>query len=178
MGVMDAVAQQSAALVEQTAAATEQVSDRMHELDHLIGYFELGAEAQQVAKNGRTPLAAMKQAHLNWRMRIANVLSGHETIADIATVRSHHACALGQWRDSEGRVLDHLPEMREMDQEHERFHQLVATAVEHAQRKDFRKVDDIMLEVEVLSTHIVQLLDNLEKKMMAHGVTVSHHHHQ
>jgi methyl-accepting chemotaxis protein len=165
MSVMDKASQQSAALVEEAVSATEQVKERIYELDHLIGHFELGKDAQAVAKFGRSPLAEMKQAHLNWRMRIANVLSGYETVADVNHVRNHHLCELGKWRDSNGHELDHLPQMRELDTAHEQFHQLVAQAVEAAQVKHFREVDRIMLEVDVLSEKIVTMLTALEQDM-------------
>jgi methyl-accepting chemotaxis protein len=53
IGVMDQVAQQSAALVEQTAASARYVCDQMGVLDTRVHQFGLSVAGQQIAQNGR-----------------------------------------------------------------------------------------------------------------------------
>ena len=169
MVIMDGVSQQSAALVEETAAAATDVSSKMHALDHLVRQFQLSDDGKRAATYGRSILADMKQAHLNWRIRMSNVIMGDEKISDIATVRNHHVCGLGKWRDGEGRRFEHLPEMQVLDAAHERFHQLVARAVEVSNAGDFRAANAMMAEVEVLSSEVVGHLERLEASIMGNS---------
>jgi methyl-accepting chemotaxis protein len=172
MSVMDGVAQQSAALVEETAASAEQVSESMTDLNRLISQFQLSRDAQQVAKIGRSPLADMKQAHLSWRLRIANVLSGLDKKVTPAEAGNHNACGLGKWRNGAGKRYESLPIMRTLDETHAAFHQTVAKAVEAALKKDYNGVDALMPCIEAQSKTLVELLTQLEEQMSRHSEPV------
>jgi methyl-accepting chemotaxis protein len=169
MSVMDSVAQQGAALVEQTAASAEDVSGNMNELNKLVAQFQLSPEAQKITHTGRSKLAEMKQEHLNWRLRIANILSGYEKNVNVADVANHHICGLGKWRNSEGKRYDSLPIMQELDSAHAEFHQIVAKTVTFALAQDFKSVDKMMHPITALSDHIVGLLTQLEQQIERHG---------
>lgn len=176
--VMDGVAQQSAALVEQTAASATHVAEQMRHLDSVVRNFTLSEEGKRIAKESRSPLADMKQAHLNWRIRMANVVSGYEKITDIASIKNHHICGLGKWRDSDGRRFDHLPEMKVLDQAHEAFHALVAEAVELSSNGNCEGAFALMEKVDQMSAEVVGLLENLERSMNHAGnLLIEHHHH-
>ena len=168
MGVMDNVAQQGAVLVEETAASVQDVAGNMNDLNKLVAQFSLSPAAQQIARLGRTPLAEMKQAHLNWRLRIANMLSGYEHNVNIVDVANPTICGLGKWRNGAGHQYDSLPAMRELDAAHAQFHQVVAKTVESALKKDYRAVDNLMPQVASLSEQVVALLDLLEQQMSRH----------
>jgi methyl-accepting chemotaxis protein len=177
IGVMDGVAQQSAALVEETAASAVHVASQMNNLNAMVQLFQLSSEGQRIAEQGRSFLADMKQAHLNWRIRMNNVIQGNETITDTTTIKNHHLCALGKWRDSEGRKFDYLPEMQALDVAHEKFHKFVAEAVETANRKDFDQANAMMLTINDMSQQVVNILEALEQAMMRNGATAHAHHH-
>lgn len=165
MGIMDGVSQQSAALVEQTAASAEQVSESMDELNRLIAGFQLSKDAQTISQRGRSPLAEMKQAHLSWRLRIANVLSGYDKSVTTHEAGNHQQCGLGKWRSSVGRQYEHLPVIKQLDAQHLAFHQQVSLAVGAALNKDYAQVDAMMPSIELLSNDVVQLLTQLEGQM-------------
>lgn len=180
IAVMDGVAQQSAALVEETAASAVHVASQMKNLNAMVQLFQLSDEGKRVSQQGRTLLADMKQAHLNWRIRMNNVIQGNEKIADTSTVKNHHLCALGKWRDSEGRKFDYLPEMQALDKAHEAFHLFVAEAVETANRKEYDKANAMMLTINEMSQKVVGLLEELERAMMRGGASFhddGHRHH-
>jgi methyl-accepting chemotaxis protein len=175
IAVMDNVAQQSAALVEQTAAAATHVAAQMHGLDSIVRQFKLSHAGTAVASNGRSILADMKQAHLNWRVRIANVIQGYESNVDINTVKNHHICGLGKWRDSEGRSFDHLPEMKALDLAHEKFHLIVAEAVIAGSEGLCDDANLLLLQVEKMSEEVVELLGKLEAAIMKQGGVMTEH---
>ncbi len=173
VAVMDNVAQQSAALVEETASAATYVSTRMQGLDSLVRQFSLSKQGKHVSDVGRSPLADMKQAHLNWRIRMGNVILGHEVIKDVSTVKNHHLCGLGKWRDSEGRRFEHLPEIKALDDAHQRFHALVANAIETTNRNNRDEAIAMLARIDVMSDEVVRLLENLEQVMIRGGAVVA-----
>jgi methyl-accepting chemotaxis protein len=159
---MDHVAKQTTELVVQTGDASVAVAQKMHVLSQLVTQFQLSDAGKEITHTGRSLLADMKQAHLNWLIRISNVVNGYETITDVATVRNHHLCGLGKWRDSTGKTFEHLPQIKQLDDAHARFHQLVGDAVEAARNQDCHLANGKMLEVEALSAQVVSLLEALE----------------
>lgn len=167
--IMDGVSQQSAALVEEAAASSSHVVERVSALDTLVKQFNLSKQGQQIAHNGRSILANMKQAHLNWRIRMSNVILGHEVIDDVSSVRNHHICGLGQWRDQDGRAFDHLPEMQRLDEAHHRFHHLVADVVAMANSGDCDGAIAQLDTIDHASEQVVILLEALEQAMLAAG---------
>lgn len=163
--LMDGVAQQSAALVEQTAASSSHVADQMIQLDGVLRQFSLSETGQEIAKYARSPLADMKQVHLNWRVRMSNVIHGYEDIDDIALAGNHHLCTLGQWRDNEGHQLDHFPEMAQLDESHARFHQLIAQALTLAKSDQIEAAYELMDQVDQLSAEVVAFIEQVEERI-------------
>jgi methyl-accepting chemotaxis protein len=163
MSTMDSVAHQSAILIQSTEASTKEMTQKMQGLDQLVKQFQLSNDGKQISHQGRTLLADMKQAHLNWRIRMANVIMGNENIDDIGSVKNHHACGLGKWRNGEGKQFEHLSEMRVLDEAHAQFHALVAEAVTLSNNGNCKSANELMAQVEELSAKVVGYLDNLEK---------------
>jgi methyl-accepting chemotaxis protein len=174
---MDRVAKQTTDLVVQTGEASVAVAQKMHILSQLVTQFQLSDAGKEITHTGRSLLADMKQAHLNWLIRMSNVVNGYETINDVTTVRNHHICGLGKWRDSTGKSFEHLPQMKRLDDAHARFHQLVGDAVDAANRQDCHCANAKMLEVEALSTEVVSILEELENSI-SQEQQHNHHSHQ
>lgn len=173
IGVLDSLAQQSAVLVGETAASANHVSEQMHSLDQLIKQFTLSQTGKKVAAQGRTLLADMKQAHLNWRIRFANIIWGFEKVADVEAVRNEHLCDLGAWRDgSHGVAYAHLPAMQALDKAHEDFHHLVGDALQTVNMVDGVISMALCSKIDAKSAEIVRILDELEAQIAEdiHGV--------
>jgi hypothetical protein len=170
MSTMDTVAHQSASLIQSTAESTKEVMNKMHSLDDMVKQFQLSSDGKFISQNGRTLLADMKQAHLNWRIRMANVIMGNESIEDTSGIKNHQVCGLGKWRNGEGRQFEHLSEMRALDIAHEQFHTLVAEAVVLANGGDCKRANELMKQVEDLSATVVGHLDDLERAITREGL--------
>lgn len=168
MNVMDGMSQQSAALVEEAAASTEQVYFNMSELKKLIDGFEISDAGKKVAKRGRTSLASMKQHHLNWKLRIINVLNNHDTSLTEAESADYNLCELGKWRNTIGRQYDKLPAMSQLDDAHKQFHAVAAKAVKAAHDNDHATVDMLIAELDSLSTQVVELISQIESQVDRH----------
>lgn len=169
MGVIDEVAQQSAHLVAETTAATEQLSETMSQLHRLVGQFTLSNEGKQIAKQGPSPLATMKQAHLNWRLRIPNIIAGFEDNVNLTNIADHHFCELGKWMNGEGKAYATLPVMSELNKAHADFHQFVAKTIAAGQAQDHKQVERNIPYIEQASNHIVALITQLEQQMTRHN---------
>jgi methyl-accepting chemotaxis protein len=170
MSTMDTVAHQSALLIQSTAESTKEVTNKMQSLDQLVRQFQLSNDGKQISTQGRSLLADMKQAHLNWRIRMANVIMGNEQIQDIGNIKNHQACGLGKWRHHEGKRFEHLPEMQALDAAHAQFHALVADAIALANTGDCRAANELMTQVESLSAQVVSHLEALERAITRDGL--------
>ena len=169
MAVIDEVAQQSANLVEETTASTAQVMNSMNALDGLVGQFALSDEGKDIAIHGTTPLAAMKQAHLNWRLRIPNILAGYEGKVNLNDIANHHLCGLGKWANDEGKTYANLPILNELNKSHAEFHQLVAKTIEAGLTEDFKQVDHNLILIEKSSEEVVKIITQLEQQIARHS---------
>ncbi len=169
MSDMDGVSQQSAALVEEISASTENVAQNMSALNQLISSFHLSDQAKLVAQQGRTPLADMKQAHLNWKIRIANIISGLDNNVNLTDIANHTICGLGKWRNGEGKKFDGLPLMKTLDKKHAHFHQITAKACQAALAKDYYQADQLLTQVNQLSDEVVELLTQVEQQIGRHS---------
>ncbi len=167
--VMDQMAQQSAALVKEAASSSRHVAEQADYMNKLSATFSLSPEGQEVSRKGRSPLAEYKQAHFNWRIRIANVVSGVEQIDDVESVRNHHLCALGEWRDTEGQAYNHLPQMGRLDLVHEEFHQKIAQAIEYKNSGDTESAYVLLPEIDRLSEQVVQCIEEIEQSIYGNG---------
>lgn len=177
--LMEKTAQQSATLVQTSADSAKQVSEQMQGLDAIVQSFALSASGKRIAQQGRSLLADMKQAHLNWRVRMSDVIFGNETIHQVDEVRNHQLCELGQWRNVQGQVLGGLPEIQHFDRIHEVFHQTVADAIALANVRDFDGANAKMREIEQQSNEIVASLDLIEARLQREGISaeVTAHRH-
>jgi methyl-accepting chemotaxis protein len=164
--VMEKTAQHSANLVQESASAAQEVSHQMESLDAIVQSFNLSAQGKLVAQKGRSLLADMKQAHLNWRVSMSDVVFGTQNKRNVDHVQNHHLCELGQWRREHAQVLDRLPEIREFDRVHEVFHQTVSDTIALASAGDYDATNSKMQEIEQQSNQIVALLDRLEATLV------------
>lgn len=169
MGDMDGVSQQNAALVEEISASAENVARSMLELNQLLTSLQLTNEAKQIAKQGRSALADMKQAHLNWKIRVANILSGKDTNVNLTDIANHNICGLDKWRNSEGRKFDGTPVMQQLDEKHAKFHQVVAKACQAALDKNYYSTNALLIEIDQTSKEVLDLLTQLEQQAGRHS---------
>lgn len=169
MNVLDGASQQSAALVEQTAASAQQVYENMTDLNQLVARFTLNRDAQRIAQQGPTPLSEMKQHLLNWNIRIMNVLNGLDQSTSVDQAADYQGCSLGQWRNGIGRQYEHLPVMQAMDEAHKAFHQLAAETLVAAQQHDHAKVNQLMMALSQASNQTISLMEQVEQQLGRHS---------
>jgi methyl-accepting chemotaxis protein len=166
---LDSVTQENAALVEETAAASNQLSHQADELANMVSLFQLSQaaerQAQQRGASGNSfsdTFMKARSVHIAWKGKIRGFLDGVIDM-EMSQAVSHHDCMLGKWLDKEGRAqLQHLPEMRELDQVHEQMHTLIQEIVKMKKGGDEEGAEVRFDEIDPLSTKVVALLDRLE----------------
>jgi aerotaxis receptor len=145
---MDGVTQQNAAMVEQLAAAAQQLSGQVDRISETISLFRLRegeatlAERDAVAlrrahkaaaapaATGAAPASGFDldqavAAHLQWKTKLRTAIDHGEKL-DVDTVCRDDRCPLGQWIHGEGRARwGHVPEFTKLLQEHAAFHRTV-----------------------------------------------------
>ena len=157
---MDQVTQQNAALVEETAAASQSMSEQAHELQDLMGFFKLD---QRTAATIDFKLAANQ--HLAWKARLHRFLEGKEHLTE-AQLTSHRECDLGRWIYASGmEKYGHIAEMQDMEKEHAEFHNRIKTLFSLKKRgqKDQAKAE--LVHIEHLSDQTVALLNVVASKI-------------
>jgi aerotaxis receptor len=134
VGHLDTVTQQNAALVEEAAAATGNLSDQTVNLTNAIAIFKLpgdvargGAQANVVKINrsvtaDNIDLDSAVKAHADWKLKLRNAASHRETL-DAGTIGRDDCCVLGKWLHGGGRSqYGKSPSFTALLQKHASFH--------------------------------------------------------
>lgn len=171
--VIDNAVANSASLVQETTTKSSEANQQINGLNKLIGAFSLSRQGKEVAQVGRTLLSDMKQAHLNWRIKMVNFLEGYDKSVDPKVVGDFTACALGKWRASIGVQYEHLPEMIKMDEAHRIFHQKVSEIVNLFVEGKVKSAYEKLPEIDQLSEEVVSLLTRLEEAIVRQGDLVN-----
>ncbi|MBN1844057.1 MAG: Cache 3/Cache 2 fusion domain-containing protein [Sedimentisphaerales bacterium] len=112
--------------------------------------------------------APIKAAHSKWKIRLAEMLSGKNSL-DPSTITDHHECSFGKWYFGEGtQRFGNVPVYRQIDHQHEKVHvmakqiaQLHADGKTHEAREHFRDFQEVTVK-------LFELLDTLESEIATH----------
>ena len=177
---MDEVTQQNAALAEQTSAASSSLYDKAQEMEGMMAFFRapenpeaLLTEVEQQAsatisaagQPAELDFFAARTAHMAWRQKIRDFLDGAQSLTRQEAV-SHRDCALGKWLYSAGlENYGHVPDMRRMEQEHEKMHGVIREIIELKNGGNAAQAEREFRKIESLSDSIVHLLKSVEQKV-------------
>jgi len=108
-------------------------------------------------------IPSIKQAHLAFRQRIEDYLTGRIVLTERDSV-SPNDCALGKWLQAGGKAaFGHLALMPRLIQAHERLHENFLGAITAKQKNDAAGVKECSKQVEQLSGEVVELLGRIEQ---------------
>ena len=103
-----------------------------------------------------------KTDHLIWRARINQMLWGNLEL-NSADVVNASICRLGKWYHAEGQQrYGTLPVFKKLGQQHERFHQTCAEAIDAHHRQDDARVAALLPEIAELSEQVLNDLDEIK----------------
>ena len=108
-------------------------------------------------------LALAKSAHIAWKEKIRNMLSGRSKI-DKANLVDHTLCVLGKWYYQQGQEkMGSSPTFKAIEQPHIDMHQAVLDAVDAMHRSDPQLAQRHAETVYLLSSQIVSLIEQMEQ---------------
>jgi len=159
---VSASAEEMSATVKEVSSSAAELAEMARELSRVVSGFYLG-----VSETFLLQVEMIKNRHLSWVKRLEAMLAGKTEIKD-DEARDHHACTLGKWYYGEvAQRYAALPEFRQLEAPHERFHKAVAEAVSSFKVGNRRQTEIHVDEAKHLSGEIVHLLDALKVKIQS-----------
>jgi methyl-accepting chemotaxis protein len=178
---ISSVTQETALAIQQIAAAADDLNRLTENLKHLVSQFHLdkpakpGAQRVDVPGNGsngngqhRTgkrlglDIEAAKNAHAMWRLKVAKLLSGENTMSE-EELPTHKTCQLGKWYYSDGeKQFSQSSEFHQLGDAHEMLHNAVFEVVRALQRGEKEKAHAHADVVNEKSAEVMGLLDDLK----------------
>jgi len=140
---MDETTQQNAALVEEASAAARSMEEQANQLVDAVAVFRLeAAKAKVTALPAHAPAVPaetrgiasfdeMIEAHLKWKLRLKEHLSGHGQPINADEAGQDSLCQLGKWIHGKGRSLAGMAEYEHLRQHHATFHQSAGQIIRH-----------------------------------------------
>ncbi len=117
----------------------------------------------------RVDFSDARRKHLAWRTRLRAFLDGRATLTKDEAV-SHRECSLGEWLYSVGmRDFGRLPEMQQLESDHEHMHGTVRRIVELVEAGDRVAAEREFGVIDHLSQAIVAHLNAVELKINSGG---------
>ncbi len=106
-----------------------------------------------------------RDAHRAWLGRLRQVLDGRQDMT-LEEAGSHRLCVLGKWIYSEGlKNYGDLPEIRDLEQAHEQFHNVVREIVGHRIAGDQSRAEEMLRQLAVLSDQVLEHLVRAEQRV-------------
>ena len=145
---------------QDTAKSSTQVNTSAQELK------KLSTQLQDILKNYQTgdikfDIGAVKSAHLAWRSRLENAISGQESI-NPEDVASDRECEFGKWFFSaEGQALSSYPGFEEVQESHHQVHELAREIVTLVNGGEQNKAKQKLNRFEKVREDLFQALDKL-----------------
>ena len=166
MNEIDRMTQQSAGLVEETAAGSQDLKSQSVDLLNLVSGFKVDMTmVKRIQKLQNSDQAKqfqkMIEAHLAWKGKIRAFVDGMDIGVTYAAATDHTACILGKWFYSEGRELMHMPLMQQLGKEHEEMHQGIKKVMDAKKLGDSTMVEAGLEQVDTQSEKVVHILHEL-----------------
>ncbi|WP_346286532.1 methyl-accepting chemotaxis protein [Zoogloea sp.] len=161
VGQMDEVTQQNAALVEEAAAAAESLEEQASSLVRSVAMFRLAA---QPAASVALDFDGVIQAHMGWKFKLRNYLSGQGEALDPAVVSRDDKCVLGCWIHGEGKRYANEPGFGKLRDKHADFHRCAGAVIQAKLSGDAAGAERLLLnDFAVLSDETIQEIRKLKQ---------------
>ncbi len=173
---MSTVSSESAAGVTQIARSADELSRLTEGLRNLIERFKFESSGDsgegRVRKEGTDGrgserfslgVTEAKSAHLVWKTRLHNVISGREKL-DEAHAGDYRACTLGRWYYSEeAHSFEGQPAYEELGRWHVDLHKTAAEIVKLVSANKKQDAKRKLSDIDEYSRHVITLLDRLRE---------------
>ena len=157
VGQMDEVTQQNAALVEEAAAAAESLQEQSLSLVRSVAHFRLKGNAAQERPPTAFDFDGVIQAHMGWKQKLRDFISGTGENLDPAVVSRDDKCVLGCWIHGEGQRYAKESGFGRLTKSHADFHRCAGDVVRAQLAGDEAGAKRLLLnDFSVLSDETIQ----------------------
>ncbi|MPS33487.1 MULTISPECIES: methyl-accepting chemotaxis protein [unclassified Salinivibrio] len=144
----------------ETSHIARQLTEQSHMLSDILSDFTVSGQSS------KKDFSAIKNAHLAWKTKVRDFLSGDSTAMNREVACSHHKCALGQWYYGEGKdQYGHLNSYRALEKPHAELHRTIKSIIELDEKGDRAGAEEKYLQIEPLSKQVVAGIEALEREM-------------
>jgi Methyl-accepting chemotaxis protein len=145
----------------ETSNIARQLTEQSHMLSNTLSDFTVSGQSSKTHD-----FSAIKNAHLAWKTKVRDFLSGDSAAMNREVACSHHKCALGQWYYGEGKVqYGHLDSYRALEKPHAELHRTIKSIIELNDQGDRAGAEEKYLQIEPLSKQVVAGIEALEREM-------------
>lgn len=103
----------------------------------------------------------MVKAHLAWKKRIRQFISGAEIGVTRENAIDHTACILGKWLYSEGQSMIDSSIMQTLEPEHAKMHSTIGVIMDAFEQDDYDTLESSVKDLDKYSDKVVKLLNQL-----------------
>ncbi len=163
---MDTMTQQNAALVEETASGSQDLTAQATDLLKLISNFKIDTVvANRMIKlqssDTAQQLHKMIEANVAWKSKIRDFVEGEDIGISDEEATDPASSELGRWYHGTGQELMHLPLMQQLGEEHEQMYQGIKKVIDGKASDDVDMVEAGLAQVDTQSDKVVAILNQL-----------------
>lgn len=164
---IDTAVQQNAALVEETAATSEELGEISKLMQRNVSKFIIHESNNINFQNmGGFDFESARRGHKQWRVKARAYVNDIEVDFDPVTAKDPTLCALGKWIKSEGQQFSHSITFQNLIKLHDKLHIQIGHIVD---LKNDNKIEEANQAIEVLieqSDEVIKLITQLEKEVV------------
>ena len=147
---LDRSTQSNAALVEQTAAACEDLRVRAVELSERVAQFKLpegvdqAAASHGLAHHAEFDFDKAVDAHRAWKITLRRAIAAKEHL-DAVTLKRDDCCALGKWlHGAESSPWHQRPSFVQLVDQHAEFHRSAGEVADSINADDYARAENLL----------------------------------
>ncbi len=163
---IDTAVQQNAALVEETAATSEELGEISKLMQRNVEKFTINDSNNiNLHNHGGFDFESARRGHKQWRVKARAYVNDIEIDFDPSTAKDPTLCALGQWINSEGQQFSNSATFQKLIQIHNDLHAQIGLIVD---LKHEHKIEEANQAIETLieqSNKVIELITQLEREM-------------
>lgn len=170
---IDTAVQQNAALVEETAATSEELGGISKLMQTNIAKFVIN----DTVRNPHSDLfdfEAARRGHKQWRIKVRAYINDINVNFDPATAKDPSLCALGLWINKEGQAFSSLNSFQKLNQKHSELHLQIGKIIDLKHNGDIPASNEALKELIQQSDEVVELITQLEKEVSGTEASNSH----
>ncbi|BBP42564.1 methyl-accepting chemotaxis protein [Thiosulfativibrio zosterae] len=164
---IDHATQKNAALVDETAARTDEMGRQAKEVIQVSSTFKIDLDQigfSTAMQTGEFAFAQARRAHRQWKGLIRAYVDGMEVEINEKVATDHRECGLGKWFYSPaGQAYAHLPEMQQVEKYHAELHATIKRILEAHKIQDLVTLEREFTNLDEVSAKVIENLSLAER---------------